>query len=153
MTEDGDRVLVQRGTAITSRPEEWHRPPRDSAHWAEFEARWRAFIPNGGIAVGAFDDETLIGVATLRRGIRPAVDQLEALFVDRGHRRHGVAASLCARIEALARAGGAAWLYVSATPSESAVGFYLDHGFAPTADPVPELLALEPDDVHMLMAL
>ena len=153
VTEDGDRVLVQRGIAITSRPEEWHRPPRDPAHWAEFEARWRGFIPGVGVAVGAFDDDALIGVATLRRGIRPGIDQLEALFVDRGHRRRGVAASLCARIEALARAGGGTWLYVSATPSESAVGFYLGRGFAPTADPIPELLALEPDDVHMLKAL
>ncbi len=153
VTEDGDLVLGQRGTEISSRAEEWHRPARDAAHWAEFEARWRGFIPDGGIAVGAFDDATLIGVATLCRGIRPGVAQLEALFVDRGHRRRGVAASLCARIEALARAGGAAWLYVSATPSESAVGFYLDRGFTPTADPIPELLALEPDDVHMLMAL
>ena len=85
--------------------------------------------------------------------MRPGVDQLEALFVDRAHRRHGIAAALVARIEVEARAGGARRLYVSATPSESAVGLYSSRGFGPTADPIPELLALEPEDVHMTLEL
>ena len=54
---------------------------------------------------------------------------------------------------ALARDGGARTLYVSATPSESAVGCYRRLGFEPTADPIPELLELEPEDVHMVLAL
>lgn len=44
-------------------------------------------------------------------------------------------------------------LYVSATPSESAVGFYRSMGFAPTTEPDPRLFALEPKDIHMIMAL
>jgi hypothetical protein len=42
---------------------------------------------------------------------------------------------------------------VSATPSRSAVGTYLRAGFEPTDDPVPELLAREPDDIQMEKAL
>jgi hypothetical protein len=35
----------------------------------------------------------------------------------------------------------------------AAVGCYLSRGFAPTDDPVPELLELEPEDVHMVLDL
>lgn len=153
VTEDGSVVLEQRGRAIRARPEEWHRPPRDGAEWRAFEARWRAFVPESGVALGAFAGTRLVGIATLRRAIRPGLDQLEALFVDRGHRRLGVAAALVAEIEALARSGGARQLYVSATPSESAVGFYRSRGFVPTAAPIPELLEHEPEDVHMRLRL
>ena len=60
---------------------------------------------------------------------------------------------LAVGIEALARSGGARQLYVSATPSESAVGFYRSRGFIPTVTPIPELLEHEPEDVHMTLAL
>jgi GNAT superfamily N-acetyltransferase len=153
VTEDGSVVLEQRGGAVTAHAETWSRPPRPADRWMEFEARWRAFIPDAGAAVGAFEDDRLVGIATLRRGVRPYTDQLEALFVDRAHRRRGVATALVAAVEELAREGGAQTLYVSATPSESAVGCYRSRGFIPTPDPIPELLALEPEDVHMVLAL
>lgn len=153
VTEDGDVVLEQHGRTVSSRAETWHRPPRASETWGRFEATWRTFVPERGLALGAFDGERLVGIATLRRAVRPGVDQLEALFVDRGHRRRGVADALVARIEAAARAGGARRLYVSATPSESAVGFYHSRGFEPTSEPIPELFELEPEDVHMLLDL
>jgi hypothetical protein len=40
-------------------------------------------------------------------------------------------------------------MVVSATPSLNTVRFYLQRGFEPTADPLPELYELEPDDVHL----
>jgi hypothetical protein len=44
-------------------------------------------------------------------------------------------------------------LYVSATPSESALGFYRSLG-ARLADPVdPDLFAREPEDVHLVLEL
>jgi hypothetical protein len=48
-----------------------------------------------------------------------------------------------------ALATGATNLYVSAVPSESAVGFYLSQGFRPVGTPRPELFELEPEDIHM----
>ncbi len=153
VTEDGTTILEQRGAQLAVRSDTWSRRPRSAEGWAEFEGHWRAFLPGGGLALGAFDGGRLVGIATLRRGIRPGMDQLEALFVDRAHRRQGIASRLIDGIEVAAREGGAHVLYVSATPSESAVGCYLSHGFVPTDEPVPELLELEPDDVHMVLDL
>ena len=53
----------------------------------------------------------------------------------------------------LTRADGAARLYDSATPSDSAVGFHPHHGFVPTDDPDHELLAEEPDDIHVVLPI
>ena len=50
----------------------------------------------------------------------------------------------------LARAAGATSMYISATPTGSAVGFYLAHRAA-LADPVhPVLFVHEPDDIHLV---
>jgi GNAT superfamily N-acetyltransferase len=153
VTEEGDVVFEQHGSDILPHHEGWSRPPRGASEWAGFEARWRAFVPASGLALGAFHDGCIVGVATLRRGIRPGLDQLEALFVDRAHRRMGVASRLVERVAEASRTAGARGLYVSATPSASAVGFYLALGFMPVAEPLPELFALEPEDIHMLLAL
>jgi hypothetical protein len=40
-------------------------------------------------------------------------------------------------------------MVVSATQSGNAVQFYLGRGFRPMADPLADLLELEPEDVHM----
>jgi predicted N-acetyltransferase YhbS len=65
------------------------------------------------------------------------------------HRRLGAASSLWDAGVDLARGAGATSLYVSATPTGSAVGFYLSRG-CQLADPVhPDLFAHEPDDIHL----
>ena len=40
-------------------------------------------------------------------------------------------------------------MVVSATPSLNTVRFYQRLGYEPMAEPLPELLELEPEDVHM----
>lgn len=50
---------------------------------------------------------------------------------------------------ARARQTGAHELYVSATPSGSAVSFYQRAGFDVTDEPIEELLALELEDMHV----
>ena len=44
-------------------------------------------------------------------------------------------------------------LAFASVPTESAVGFYLRQGFQLTDEPDPELLALEPEDIHMVKQL
>jgi hypothetical protein len=54
---------------------------------------------------------------------------------------------------AAARERGARLLYISATPSDSAIGFYTSCGARPAARVDPELFALEPEDIHLALPL
>jgi GNAT superfamily N-acetyltransferase len=65
----------------------------------------------------------------------------------------GIARRLVKLLIEKARMEGAARLYVSSVPSESAVGFYQSQGFRLTPDPDPDLYRLEPDDIHMVRNL
>lgn len=103
----------------------------------------------GSTTLGAFADDRLVGVATWRPNLTETMDQLAFLHVSDGYRRQGIGSLLCDSLDALARENGARTFYVSATPSESAVGFYMSRGFAPTATPHPGLFELEPEDIHM----
>jgi GNAT superfamily N-acetyltransferase len=106
-----------------------------------------------GTAFGAFDGERLAGIAIYRPRLTETMGQLALLHVSNGYRRLGVASRLYDEVLRMARADGATHLYVSATPTESAVGFYLNKGFEPTDTPHPELLAEEPDDIHMTLEI
>ena len=114
---------------------------------------WKPLLDDSGVLLGALDGDTLAGIAILRPELSKGIAQLAALYVDRKYRRQGVASELVARVEHLAREAGAVKLYISAIPSGSAVGFYLERGFIPTEDVNEELFALEPDDIHMIKLL
>lgn len=107
----------------------------------------------GGTAVGAFDGERLAGIAIYRPRLTESMGQLALLHVSDPFRRQGVASRLFEEVHCLAKEGGATRLYVSATPSGSAVGFYTSRGFKPTDTPDPDLFAEEPDDIHMTLGL
>lgn len=120
---------------------------------ARLLATWMPILERGGALLGAFDGEALAGMAIYRPRLADGVANLALLHVSRSHRRRGVASRLTREVARLARADGARTLYVSATPTHSAVRFYLGFGFAPTDAPDPELFALEPEDIHMTLAL
>lgn len=106
----------------------------------------------GGTFYGAFDGETLIGATVLeRRFMGRAKDQLQLKFlhVSRGHRRAGLGRALFEKVVARARALGARRLYVSSTPSENTVRFYLRRGCRVTDDVDAALFELEPEDIHL----
>src|SRR4051794_5899420 len=107
-------------------------------------------VADGAALLGAFDDESeLMGLATVHPRFEPGLAWLATLHVSRPHRRQGAASALWATGAVLAREAGARSLYVSATPTGSAIGFYLGRGCR-LADPVhPELFAQEPDDIHL----
>jgi len=105
------------------------------------------------VFLGAFVKDRLVGLAAWRPRLTDTMSELAFLHVDCNHRRQGVASALCDEVDRLAIAGGLPAMYVSATESESAVGFYQSRGFRPTATPHPELLAKEPDDIHMVRQL
>lgn len=111
-------------------------------------------VAEGGVLLGAFDDDgELMGLATVHPTFEPGLAWLATLHVSRVHRRRGVASALWDAGAALAREAGARSLYVSATPTGSAVGFYLGRGCR-LADPVhPDLFAREPEDIHLVCPL
>jgi ribosomal protein S18 acetylase RimI-like enzyme len=114
---------------------------------------WRPILARGGKLVGAFDGDTLAGFAIYRPHLAEGTANLAALYVSRSHRRQGVGSLLAEEVVRLARGSGARRLYVSATPSGSAVGFYRSHGFEPTDEPDEALFRLEPHDIHMVLEL
>ena len=91
----------------------------------------------------------ITGIGLVTPHVRPGIAQLAFLHVSHGRRGRGIGARLTEGLERLARDAGDAEIVVSATPSGNTVRFYLGRGYAPTAEPLPELLALEPEDVHM----
>ena len=110
-------------------------------------------LANEGLMLGAFDGDRLVGLAAFRPRLTESMAQLALLHVSNGYRRQGIASRLFAEIITKANETGATHLYVSATPSGSAVGFYTSRGFVWTPTPHPELFELEPEDIHMIKSL
>jgi GNAT superfamily N-acetyltransferase len=110
-------------------------------------------IAGGADLLGAFDGERIAGLAVVDAAFEPRLAWLAFLHVSRPYRRRGAASALWAAAVDLAVAAGASSMYVSATPTGSAVGFYLRQGCR-LADPVhPRLFADEPEDVHLMCTL
>ncbi len=110
-------------------------------------------VAGGAVLLGAFDGDSLCGMAVVDAAFEPPLAWLAFLHVTRPHRRNGVASALWSAAEQVAVEAGAESMYVSAAPTGSAVGFYLSRG-CELAEPVhARLYAMEPDDVHFVCAL
>lgn len=106
----------------------------------------------GGWFYGVFEDSRLIAVAILDIvfiGKDRDLIQLKFLHVSHGYRKSGLGKKLLMFSLYMAKKKGAAGLYISATPSENTVNFYLSQGCVLTPQPDPDLYALEPDDIHL----
>ncbi len=148
----------QRGAELEAYPVAWNVPRWSEGDRGEHSVGQRVrdltrVLEQGGVMFGALDGEALVGYAVLWPKLHEGTAELKALLVSRPYRRKGIATRLMEEVCRLARASGAKRLYVSGTPSESAVGFYLSQGFVPTSEPDPELLAQEPEDIHMIKEL
>jgi ribosomal protein S18 acetylase RimI-like enzyme len=157
-TERIELLFVQRGTGLDERVGAFDASPWLSEGDGEHSvAHQRAYcerhLAAGGIALGAFAGERLVGIGLVTPHIRPRIAQLAFLHVSNGFRGRGIGVCLLTELETLARERGDAELVVSATPSANTVRFYLRRGFGPMAEPLPELYALEPEDVHMRKTL
>ena len=113
-------------------------------------------LEHGGWFYGLFPGGKLAGVAVLENrfiGRPPDMLQLVFLHVDSAFRDEGLGTALFRAAAEEGRRRGARRLYVSATPSEHTIHFYLGLGCMVTPRPDPELLALEPDDIHLEYSL
>ncbi len=101
----------------------------DPAFWENLLNWWQDELKDSAEAFGAFDGQTLTGIAILKHGVRDGVDQIIATYVSAAYRLSGIARSLYFELEDCAKASGAKQLFVSTEPTGSAVGFYLSQGF------------------------
>ena len=80
--------------------------------------------------------------------------RIEQLCVHPAHEKEGVGKQLLEWAEGYAISNGADRLEVVVERgNDRAESFYRGRGFEPTAEPLPELFELEPEDVHMRKAL
>jgi predicted N-acetyltransferase YhbS len=106
----------------------------------------------GGTFWGAFENNALIGVSILESkfiGSQQDTLQLKFLHVSRDFRKRGIASTLFNLAVETARDLGAKKLYISATPSEHTINYYLRLGCVLATEIDPELFALEPEDIHL----
>ena len=144
--------IVERPVGMVEVPP-WD-PVGDGPHTvAEVKEFCRRVVEGGGVVVAAFEGDDVAGLAVVDPGFAPELAWLAFLHVSRPYRRRGIASALWAEAVSMASGAGAGEMYVSATPTGSAVGFYLGRGCR-LADPVhPELFAAEPDDIHLICAV
>ena len=153
-TERIDVIYEQRGTELVERRGDWSASAWDpDAHGDHsVEAQRHAlerYLDAGGIALGAVSGARLVGIGVVVAHVRPAIAQLAFLHVSAAFRATGIGSRLCDDLELMAQRAGDSEMVVSATPSENTVRFYMGRGYGLMAQPLPELLELEPDDVHM----
>jgi len=106
----------------------------------------------GGTFWGAFENGILIGVAILESkfiGSQYDTLQLKFLHVSRDFRKQGVGSRLFELASEKAKTLGAKKLYISATPSENTINYYLRLGCTLAKEIDSELFALEPEDIHL----
>ncbi len=124
-------------------------PPGEAAKYTPI---LEACYDEGGWFYGLFDNNAAIGVAVLgSRFIGKNKDQLQLklLHVSRTYREKGLGKQLFDLASNEARRRGARSLYISATPSEHTISFYLHLGCKITPEPDSELYELEPEDIHL----
>jgi GNAT superfamily N-acetyltransferase len=128
-------------------------PPWDADRVAAQLAFATPIVEAGGVLFGAFDGDDLAGIAIVDPDFEPPMAWFASLHVSRSFRRRGAATALWRACADIARDAGATTMYVSATETGSAVGFYFSQGCR-LADPVhPGLFEHEPDDIHLVCEL
>lgn len=101
---------------------------------------------------GMFDSDQLIGIAVLSNqlfGDKSDFLQLKFLHVDNRYRKQGLGRQLFDTAATEAKKRRAGRLYVSATPTENTVNFYLGLGCHVLDNPDPALFKEEPEDIHL----
>ena len=101
---------------------------------------------------GAFENDILVGGAILEsKFIGTARDTFQLKFphASRDVRKQGLGSRLFNIAVEKTKALGAKKLYISATPSENTVNYYLRLGCVLVSEVDPELFALEPEDIHL----
>lgn len=116
----------------------------------------KSIYDNGGFIYGAFYGPKITGVISLDSefiGKNKDHLNLAGFWVSNQYRNRGIGKKLLELVVEKAMEIGAAMLYVSATPSQNTVNFYLKRGFKLADEIIEKLYELEPEDIHLVRSL
>jgi len=150
------RVYYVRDGALVLEKEHWDVPDWSPSEKQRRIAGLQADYDRGATFFGAFDGPTLAGMSVLdHHPLRSGAGRLNliGLWVSRPYRGQGIGKTLFRRAAHAARERGAKRLYVSATPSERTVRFYIARGCQLAAPVDPQLFKKEPKDIHLELIL
>ena len=147
-----DNIYYLRDGELVLEPEHYEMqgwPPGEPEHYHPILENC---FNRGGHFWGAFDGETLVGVAVLEEqliGSKQDTLQLKFLHASSAYRKQGLGRRLFSIAAEQAKSMGAAKMYISSTPSENTVHFYFHLGCQLAEEIDSELFALEPEDIHL----
>ena len=147
-----DNVYHLENGALVLRPQHLDVPGWPTGEAEKYTPILLDCFDRGGWFHGLFNSAKLVGAAVVdskRIGRRKDQLQLKFLHVSSAYRNRGFGAQLFELAKNIARQRGARRLYISATPSENTINFYQRLGCAIAEGPDPELLELEPEDIHL----
>ncbi|NUF62019.1 GNAT family N-acetyltransferase [Acinetobacter bereziniae] len=111
----------------------------------------------GAICIGGFTPSNqLIAVQVVSNQKitdYPQAKLLQYFYVDAHHQSHGIGSQLMQTAITSAKKLGAKQLYISATPTQRTVDFYLKQGAKLLEKPDHQLWSLEPEDIHLIYNL
>ena len=140
---DGELVLVPEYYDMQG----W--PPGEAEHYTPILLDC---FDRGGMFWGAFENGSIIGTAVLESkfiGSKNDTLQLKFLHISHVQRKQGLGKKLFHLAVDHARSLGAEKMYISATPSENTINFYMRLGCALAIEIDSGLFALEPEDIHL----
>jgi predicted N-acetyltransferase YhbS len=147
-----EAVYYLENGALVLKPERYDMRGWPPGEAEKYTAILEACYDRGGWFYALFNGEKIAGVAVLEnRFIGKNGDQLQLKFlhISRAYRKQGLGRRLFDQAAQEARRRGAKGLYISATPSENTIHFYLGLGCSLASQPDSELFELEPEDIHL----
>ena len=150
-----DRSTYERLHAVAVRLLEWPNPwpPGEPEHYTPILLNC---FDRGGYFWGVFSGDLLVGTVVLEnRFIGNSQDtlQLKFLHVSKNYRKQGLGKKLFLLAAEKAIELDGKKLYISSTPSENTVDFYLHLGCVLATEIDENLFKLEPEDIHLEYSL
>jgi N-acetylglutamate synthase-like GNAT family acetyltransferase len=113
-------------------------------------------LNNKGFVLGCFNNDHLIGVASVENNLIGSKLQylnMDILFVSKKYRRGNIGKELLKISKEKCELLGGKKLYISATPSENTVNFYIRNGAVLVKELNSDLYQREPEDIHLEISL
>ena len=151
-----DHWCIVRDGAVVLEERTFNHPGFTQAQWDEIVQELSdKLVRDQTLLFGAYDGETLVGIAGLETDQRYGRDRnlynFSPMWIDKAYRGQGIGKQLFSLVRKEAEQLDIDGMYISATPVPGTVDFYTSMGCRLLNDPDPSLLAEEPEDIHMVL--